>query len=74
MNLGEAARAESLFRAAAAIAPGYASPVVHLGRLALSLGDSVSAEAHALEALEIAPRDERAARLLARARGEEPAE
>jgi Tfp pilus assembly protein PilF len=74
MNLGEAARAESLFRAAAAIAPGYASPVVHLGRLALSLGDSASAQARALEALGIAPRDERAARLLARARGEEPAE
>ncbi|HMB71227.1 MAG TPA: tetratricopeptide repeat protein, partial [bacterium] len=74
MNLGEPARAESLFLAAVAVAPDYASPVVHLGRLALSLGDSAAAETRARQALGIAPRDERAARLLARARGEEPAE
>ncbi|MGQ0721664.1 MAG: hypothetical protein ACT4PE_08840 [Candidatus Eiseniibacteriota bacterium] len=69
MNLGEAAAAESLFVASAARDPGYASPIVHLGRLALSLGDSASAERSALRALEIAPADERAQRLLRRARG-----
>jgi Tfp pilus assembly protein PilF len=70
MNLGEAASAESLFAASAARNPAYPSPVVHLGRLALSLGDSASASRRALEALAIEPSDERAQRLLRRARGE----
>jgi Tfp pilus assembly protein PilF len=69
MNLGEAAGAESLFVASAARDPAYASPIVHLGRLALSLGDSASAERRALQALAVAPADERAQRLLRRARG-----
>jgi Tfp pilus assembly protein PilF len=69
MRLGEPARAESLFLAAAARDSGYASPIIHLGRLALALGDSGEAEARAREALRLAPDDGRARRLLARAQG-----
>lgn len=69
MNLGQPARAESLFVAATRLDPTYASPVIHLGRLALALGDSAEAERRAREALELAPEDGRAQRLLARARG-----
>ena len=43
--------------------------MIHRGRLALSLGDSLAAEQRAREALELAPHDGRAQRLLARARG-----
>jgi Tfp pilus assembly protein PilF len=70
MRLERAAEAESLFLAAVARDPLYVSPRIHLGRLALSLGDTASAEGRALEALELAPEDGRALRLLARARGE----
>jgi Tfp pilus assembly protein PilF len=70
MNLGQTAEADSLFRAARAADPTYASPVIHRGRLALALGDSTAAEAFAREALELAPADGRAQRLLLRARGD----
>ena len=69
MNLGEAGLADSLFVAAAAAQEGYASPVIHRGRLALALGDSAAARDRAEEALRIAPEDGRAQRLLLRARG-----
>ena len=72
MRLGEAERADSLFVAAAKLDPEYVSPIIHRGRLALSVGDSSAAEAFAEEALAKSPGDGRAHRLLVRSRGEEP--
>jgi Tfp pilus assembly protein PilF len=67
MRLGRAAAAESLFHAAIAHDSTYASPVIHLGRLALARGDSAAAVGWAEHALEIAPADGRASRLRERA-------
>lgn len=70
MQLGLVDRAGTLFTEARAADPTYASPVIHLGRMALALGDSARAAAYAEEALRIAPDDERAQRLRLRASGE----
>jgi len=67
MRLGHAAAAESLFLAAVALDSLYASPVIHLGRLALAQGDSAAAARWAARALSLAPEDGRAQRLKARA-------
>lgn len=72
MRLGEPTRAESLFVAARESDSTYASPVVHLGRLALSRADSVAARGYAEEALRLEPSDGRARRLLRRATGRAP--
>ncbi len=69
MRLRQPAEADSLFLAAIAADPTYASPVVHRGRLALALGDSAAAATRAGEAIALAPDDGRAHRLLARATG-----
>ncbi len=69
MRLERVAEAESLFTAARTADPGYASPVIHLGRLALAQGRTEAAAAYAREALALAPSDGRAHRLLARALG-----
>ncbi len=70
MRRERVAEAESLLTAAREADPGYASPVIHLGRLALAQGRSDAAAAYAREALSIAPSDGRAQRLLARATGQ----
>jgi Tetratricopeptide repeat len=67
MQLERPAEAESLFTAARRADPTYASPAVHLGRLALALGRPDVAAAYAREALALDPEDGRARRLLARA-------
>ena len=67
MRLERPAEAESLFTVARRADPTYASPVVHLGRLALALGHPDVAAAFAREALALDPADGRAQRLLARA-------
>jgi tetratricopeptide (TPR) repeat protein len=72
MRLSEAGSAESLFVASIQRDPTYASPHIHSGRLALTLGDSARAESRALEALALDSRDARAQRLLNRARGVGP--
>ncbi len=70
MRSGNGATAESLFTAAREVDPAYASPVVHLGRLALARGDRAAAAHFAEEALLLAPEDDRARRLKARASGD----
>jgi tetratricopeptide (TPR) repeat protein len=70
LKRGHVAAAESLLHAAIARDPAYASPWVHLGRLSLLAADSVAAATCARTALELAPADERALRLLQRATGE----
>jgi Tfp pilus assembly protein PilF len=67
MRLGRSAEAESLFLAATERDSTYASPVIHLGRLALARGDSAAAARWAERALRLAPEDGRAQRLRARA-------
>lgn len=69
MRLGHSAEAESLFVASLAADAAYASPIVHLGRLALARGDSSAAAEWARRALALEPGDGRARRLLARATG-----
>jgi Tfp pilus assembly protein PilF len=72
MRLSRPAEAESLFLAAIERDRTYASPFIHLGRLALAQGDSARARQRAEEALALSPDDRRAQRLLARASGEGP--
>jgi Tfp pilus assembly protein PilF len=69
MRLERFAEAESLFLASAAADSAYASPLVHLGRLALAQGDGSNAARWARRALVLAPDDARAVRLLTRAAG-----
>jgi Tfp pilus assembly protein PilF len=69
IRLGENARAMAEFQSALERDPKYVSPLIHLGRLALELGDVATAERRARQALELAPDDERAKRLLVRALG-----
>jgi Tfp pilus assembly protein PilF len=69
MRLERAAEAESLLSASCRTDPSYASPRIHLGRLALARGDAAAAAEWARTALAIAPGDSRARRLLARATG-----
>jgi hypothetical protein len=61
--------AEKLFRRSIEADTAYVSPRIHLGRLALALGDSASARRWAEEALARQPADERAQRLRERAGG-----
>lgn len=70
MRSGNAARAESLLAAACDADSAYASPRIHLGRLALATGRPDAAAEWARKALALAPADARAKRLLARATGE----
>jgi Tfp pilus assembly protein PilF len=70
LKSGDTAAAESLLHAAIARDSAYASPWIHLGRLSLLAADSAAAAACARTALEFAPADERALRLLERATGE----
>ncbi|MCA9753915.1 MAG: tetratricopeptide repeat protein, partial [Gemmatimonadetes bacterium] len=70
MQLGDVKGAVQAFEASRSLDSQYASPVIHLGRLALAIGDSTAAARYADEAVELAPQDGRAQRLQARVRGE----